>query len=56
MPSPEYYRLGLENPILNAYKKLMIDVAVMLGAEHDIAIRDVEEVLIFETALAEVIE
>ena len=54
MPSREYYIKDTEQEYKRAYLKFMIDVAKILGADHDHATREMTEVLDLEMELANV--
>ena len=53
MPSREYY-LGEDDTYKNAYKEYMVNMAKLLGADEATARADMEEVLAFETLVANV--
>jgi len=50
----EYLIKGVDNSDVQAYKTYMLDVATLLGADPEIAARDMTEVLQFEIALANI--
>ena len=50
MPSREYY--DSNSPQLTAYYKLMVDVAILLGAKKELALIEMNETLSFERQLA----
>jgi neprilysin len=45
---------GLENPVVSAYHKFQVDMAVLYGAEQKRAEIEMREALDFEIALANV--
>src|SRR2546426_1100645 len=50
MPSSDYYEPGA--PQLKAYLKLMVEIAMLLGAPEELAQRDMNDTLMFEMRLA----
>ena len=54
LPSSEYYKLGFHHPIIQTYYKLLVDVAILLGAERTNAMTEMKKLIEFETQLAEV--
>lgn len=54
MPDRSYLLRGLNDSTVRAYYKLMIESAVMLGANRSDAEKDMLEALAFETILANV--
>ncbi|XP_074115378.1 neprilysin-2-like isoform X2 [Cotesia typhae] len=48
---PQLLINGLENKIVKGYKKYMVDVAVLLGAERDYAEKELTKSFLFERAL-----
>lgn len=51
MPSREYYH---EDEYVRAYLRYMVSISHILGADKETAIQDMEEVVQFETKLANV--
>lgn len=54
LPSREYYLKNNSVKERDAYSKMMINVAVLLGADQGYAKREMENVLQFESQLANV--
>ena len=54
MPDRSYYLDKQYRDKLQAYQRLMMNVAIYLGAEPDQAMRDVQEITDFEIELANV--
>lgn len=54
LPSREYYLKTSSKADLNAYHKYMTQIAVILGADADLADEEMQEVLDFEITLANV--
>ena len=54
MPSPDYYLKSEDSSFLQVYEKYARDVAVMFGADEDIAQRDVRDIVELEIKLANV--
>ena len=54
MPSREYYLGEEETSYKDAYLEYMINMAKLLGADEDTARKDMQEVLEFETQVANV--
>ncbi|KAL3861753.1 hypothetical protein ACJMK2_007776 [Sinanodonta woodiana] len=54
MPSRDYYLKDNSSRYMRAYLTYMIDIATLLGAEKNTAIKEMKQVLQFETALAKV--
>ena len=52
--SKEYLDKGLEEPEVKAYFQYMVDVAVLLGAEEQIAVEELQKVINFEMRLASI--
>ena len=50
----DYYLKGRDDSQLMAYQKYAIDIAVLLGAEKELARQEMEEMVDFEIALAKV--
>lgn len=50
----EYLAKGLDNEVVDAYYEYMVDIAVILGAEHRRASEEMKESLEFEIQLANV--
>lgn len=45
---------GISNKVVGTYYKYMVDVAVVLGANRDVAMRELKESLEFEIELAKI--
>lgn len=45
---------GLDNPVVSAYHKFQVDMAVLYGADQQRAEKEMKEALDFEIALANV--
>lgn len=54
MPDRSYLLKGLNDSAVAGYYKLMVESAVMLGADREYAAREMLEALAFETILANV--
>jgi len=54
LPSREYFLKSSSQKDKDAYYKLMLEVAVLLGGERSFAQQELEKVLEFETQLANV--
>ena len=54
MPSAEYYELGFNHPIIQAYYNVLLNVATLLGAEPLAAKREMKDLIEFEMNLASV--
>lgn len=54
MPSREYYLETSESTYKQAYLDYMVSVAKLLGADQRVAETDMEQVLLFETRIANV--
>lgn len=54
LPSQDYYLNPSSKKDKEAYYKLMVDIAILLGAEYDYAQQQMQQVLNFETKLANV--
>ncbi len=52
LPSSDYYKLGFGHPIMQTYYHMVVDVAVLLGAEPDRARDEMRKLIDFETELA----
>lgn len=52
--SREYLVKGMEERIVKAYYRYMVDIAVMFGAKRDVATEDLRKSLEFEMKLAKV--
>ena len=52
LPSAEYYHQGISHPIMRAYQSILTNVATLLGADPELAARDMEDVIAFEIKLA----
>ncbi|XP_015789311.1 neprilysin-1-like isoform X1 [Tetranychus urticae] len=52
LPSQDYYLNPSSKKDKEAYYKLMVDIAILLGAEYDYAQQQMQQVLNFETKLA----
>ena len=56
LQSAEYYQLGLSHPIMQTYYNILVNVATMMGADVQIAKKDMKDLLEFEIELAGVSE
>lgn len=54
MPSREYYIKSKDDDYKQAYLKYMVNIAVLLGANHSFAVSEMTDVLEFEMKLANV--
>lgn len=54
MPDRNYLLKGVEDPLVSAYYQLMVDSAVLLGANKTKAEEDMKAALLFEIAMANV--
>ena len=54
LASAEYYQLGLSHPIMQTYYNILVNVATMMGADIQIAKKDMKDLLEFEIELARV--
>ena len=54
LPSAEYYELGFNHPIIQAYYNVLLNVATLLGAEPLAAKREMKDLIEFEMNLASV--
>lgn len=54
LPSREYFLKSSSQKDKDAYFKLMVEIAVLLGAKRDYAEQELDKVLVFETMLANV--
>lgn len=54
LPDRSYYFKGMEDTTVGAYYKLMVESAVMLGANRQVASKQMLEALEFETSLAKI--
>lgn len=54
LQNAEYYQLGLNHPIMQTYYSMLTKVAVMLGADPEVAKKDMKDLLEFEISLANV--
>jgi len=54
LPSSEYYHQGIDHAIMKAYKEILTNVAVLLGAERATAEKDMHDVIAFEIDLAKI--
>lgn len=54
LPSREYFLKASSQKDKDAYYKLMVEIAVLLGASRDYAKEELTKVLEFETQLANV--
>ena len=54
MPDRAYYFRGLNDTSVAAYFNMMVESAVQLGADKNLAQKELTEVLKFETKLANV--
>ena len=54
MPDRSYYLDDQHVDKRRAYKNLIINVAVYLGAEYEQAVKDTDEIMEFETEIANV--
>lgn len=52
--SREYLTKGHDDKIVQAYYRYMVDIAVIYGADHDTAEKELMDALNFEMALANV--
>lgn len=52
--SREYLVKGLDEKIVNAYYKYMVDIAVLFGADRPRAVKELRESLEFEISLAKI--
>ena len=56
LPDESYYRAPHDSKIVTAYKKLLVDTGVLLGAGREDTLRQMEEVFDFEVKLAAIYE
>jgi hypothetical protein len=54
LPSAEYYQLGFGHPIIQSYYNVLINVASLLGADPNLAKKEMKELIEFEMNLASV--
>ena len=54
LPSLEYYQLGFNHPIIQSYYNVLLNVATLLGADPQIAKKEMKELIEFEMNLASV--
>lgn len=54
MPDRNYLLKGVDDPLVSAYYQLMVDSAVLLGANKTKAEEEMKEALLFEINMANV--
>ncbi|RZF41386.1 hypothetical protein LSTR_LSTR000100 [Laodelphax striatellus] len=54
LPSQEYFLLPANKRYLEAYKDYIFKIAILLGADSDVALKHSEEIVNFETAVAKI--
>ena len=54
LPSMDYYKLGFNHQIMQTYYNMLIDVSTILGADPDLAKKDMKDLIDFETEVASV--
>ena len=54
LPNADYYMLGFNHPIIKTYYNILVEVALLLGADKEVALKDMHDLIEFEMHLANV--